>query len=160
SFTKQLLVERSLLNQLITGTNQANVQAVTAQYAPAQGPITPEFGVEDGFNSINSDFLDPNLGGKANWVAMGRVNALSTGDRKSCEDCTWVGVKNDMLVVGGGGDITQIGDLTNYLHTADIQWKGNNGFSIFVGYDANYIDDGGTDSSTYNWGFITQAGYL
>jgi hypothetical protein len=160
SSTRQLAVERSLVNQLITGMNQAYVQAVTLQYDQKNGPISAEFGFGDGFTSQNTDFVDTNEGGNADWGVQGRLNYFVSGERKAYEDFTALGTKADLLVFGIGGDITQNGDVTRYLHTADVQWENTTGVGIYAAYLADYIDDAGADDTRYNWGGLVQAGYM
>jgi hypothetical protein len=160
SSSKQLAVERSLVNQLITGANQAYTQAVTALYSPKEGPLTAEVGFEDGFNSQNTDFTDPNQGGTTDWGVFGRVNYFVEGDRKEYDDFSALDDKNDLLVIGGGGDITQTGDSTNYLHTVDVQYENTAGWSAYGAYLGNFIDNTGPNTTNYNWGFLGQVGYL
>jgi len=160
SSSRLLTVERSLANQLVTGANQAYTQAVSLIYSPKEGPITAEFGYGDGFNSVNTDFTDPNAGGTTDWDVFGRVNWFVQGDRKEADDFSALDNKSDLLLAGLGMDITQTGDLTNYLHTVDVQWENTNGLSLFAAYLGNYIDDKGANDTNYNWGGIVQAGYM
>jgi hypothetical protein len=160
SSSKQLAVDRSLVNQLITGQNQSYTQAITALYSPKEGPLTAEVGLEDGFNSVNTDFNDPGNGGTTDWGVFGRVNYFIEGDRKEYDDFTALNNKSDLLVVGGGGDITQTGDTTDYLHTVDVQYENTTGLGVYAAYLANFIDDSGTSTTNYNWGVLGQAGYL
>jgi phosphate-selective porin OprO/OprP len=160
SSSKLLTVERSLVNQLITGANQAYTQEVSLIYSPKNGPITGEVGLEDGFNSVNTDFLDPTAGGTNDWGAFGRVNWFVMGDRKEYDDFTAMGNKTDLLVIGGGIDITQTNDVTTYLHTVDAQYENTNGLGVYGAYYGNYTDDTGADNTNYDWGFLAQAGYM
>jgi hypothetical protein len=158
---KQLAVERSLVNQLITGSNQAYVQAVTLQYDHKGAPIQAEFGISDGFQSQNTDFVDTNEGGNNDWAVTGRVNFFVMGERRAYDDFTALGTKADLLVIGAGGNITQSGDSTVYLHTVDAQYENTTGLALYAGYLANYVDQGSNGGDDlYNWGALVQAGYL
>jgi len=161
--TMQLAADRSLVNALITGSNEAFTQAIAIQYDPKDGPLWVEVGAEDGFNSGNTDFTDPSSGGSYDWGAYARVNYFVHGSKASYSDFSARGNKEDLLVIGLGGDVSQIGDFTEYLHTVDVQWENTGGISIYAAYLGDYIDTnggGGGDDSFYNWGFLIQGGYM
>lgn len=152
-------VDRSLANTLITGTNEAFSQAVSIQYGPKEGALFVEAGLEDGFISGNTDFVDPNEGGTNNFGVFARVNYFVHGQRSAYDDFSAMGNKEDLLVIGGGGDMTQTGDSNAYLHTVDVQWENTSGLGIYAAYLGNFVDsDAGGD--LYNWGFLAQAGYM
>lgn len=160
SSTKQLAVDRSLVNQLITRENQSYTQAVSVIYDPKDGPISVEVGIGDGFSTDNTGFVDPFEGGSTNWGAFGRVNWLVMGDSKSASDFSAMGNKEDLLLVGGGLDVTQVGDSTAYLHTVDAQWENASGLGVYGAFLGSYLDEGSSDDSFYNWGALVQVGYL
>jgi len=156
----QLAADRSLANRLLTGTNEAFTQAFTVQYDSKDSPIWAEVGLEDGFVSGNTDFVDTNEGGANDWGVTARVNWFVKGDKKAYNDFTAMGNKEDLLVIGFGGDVTQAGDATSYLHTVDVQWENTNGLGIYAAYIGDYINDDGADEDFYNWGALVQAGYM
>ncbi|HVT90266.1 MAG TPA: porin [Tepidisphaeraceae bacterium] len=158
--THQLAADRSLVNLLITGADEAFTQAITLQYDSKDSPIWAEIGLEDGFQSGGTNFLDPNEGGNTDWGVFGRVNYFIKGDHKAYGDFTAMGNRDDLMVIGGGGDITQVGDVTFYLHTVDFQWENSGGLGIYAAFLGDYIDNQGTDDTFYNWGVLVQAGYM
>lgn len=145
--------DRSLANLLITRTNgEALQQGVSLVYE--SDPLIAEFGVTDGFRSANTDFRDAG----ENWGAFARVNWFLSGKLDGYSDFTARGNKDDLLVLGGGVDVTQNGDDTEYLHTADVQWENTGGLNAYAAYYGSYID--GDEDEAYNWGALVQAGYL
>ena len=70
----------------------------------------------------------------------------------------WSVKKEDELVFGAGGDITQAGSDTQYLHTVDAQWQSPKGCSAYLAYLARYID--ASAGNAYDWGLLAQAAYL
>lgn len=161
SSRRQLTADRSLVNQLITGAGEAFSQAVSLQYGPKDGALFVEAGVEDGFISGNTDFADPTAGGSNNFGVFARVNIFAMGDRAAYDDFTAFNNKNDLLVIGLGGDWTQTGDTDALLHTVDLQWENTNGLGVYVAYYGNYIrtNETGADD-VYNWGALAQVGYM
>lgn len=158
----QLTADRSLAHDLITGTNEAQSQVITLVYDPKEGPITAEGGIEDGYVSNNTNFVDTNEGGTNDWGAFGRVNVfiLGANAHKEYNDFSAMGNKEDLLVVGGGLDVTQSGDITVYRHTADAQYENTSGLAVYGAFLGNYIDNKQTDNSDYNWGVLAQVGYM
>jgi hypothetical protein len=133
---------------------------VTAQYGGPNDNLWGEAGIEDGFNSQNTDFTDPNVTATSNdWGVMGRVNFLAWGPRSEYNDFSAVGNKEGLLVIGGGGDVTQTGDTTSYLHTIDAQWESSTGWSVYGAFLGDYVDTG-AGNSLYNWGFLIQSGWM
>ncbi len=159
SSRRQLAVDRSLVNEIITGSNEAQSQAVTLVWDSKDQPIVAELGFGDGFLSSNTNFVDPNEGGTADWDAFGRANWYVRGDHKSYDDFTAMGNTNDLLVIGGGLDVTQAGDITTYRHVVDAQAEFGP-VGIYAAFLGNYIDDSGADNTSYNWGALAQAGYM
>lgn len=157
--TNQLTVDVSLANRLITGSNISYTQGVALEYAPKSMPIWAAIGYEDGYNSANTDFLDPNEGGASNWGAFARVNYFVKGNRADYNKLSAMGNKDDLLVIGAGGDVTQVGDTNAWLHTVDVQWANTGGLCVYVAYLGDYVDFGSTDDTAYNWGVLAQVGY-
>lgn len=157
--TNQLAVGTSLANALMTGTSIAYTQAVAMDYDDRNSPIWAEFGLEDGFNSANTDFTDPNIGGNADWGVFARVNYFVHGNRADYNKLSAMGNKDDLLVIGAGGDITQNGDDTAYLHTVDVQWANTNGLIVYAAYIGDFLDLNTIDNQEYSWAVLAQVGY-
>jgi hypothetical protein len=128
-----------------------------------------EVGFTDGINTGNTSFRDFPTG-PTNFGFAGRFEYTVMGDPNDARDFTAMGSKDDVLVIGAGGDWTQAGDTNNILHTVDAQWEGLDGrLSVFGAFVGQFITDGagtgitgvtgGTDDS-YNWGVVVQAGYM
>jgi outer membrane murein-binding lipoprotein Lpp len=157
--TNQLTVDTSLANFLITGSTIAYTQAVELEYTDKNMPIWAAVGYEDGYNSANTSFVDPNEGGSSDWGLFARVNYYVKGNRADYNKLSAMGNKDDLLVIGGGGDITQVGDTTAYLHTVDVQWANTGGLVVYAAYLGDFVDFGGTDDTAYNWAILGQVGY-
>lgn len=157
SSRRQLAVDRSLANSAITGTNEAQTQALTLIYT--DGPLSAEFGVTDGFISANTNFQDTPNG---EWGGFARVDYVVTGERKQYADFTAMGNQQDLLVIGGGLDVTGQDDNSNttvYRHTIDVQFENAAGLSLYAAYLGSYVD-AHEDGDAYNWGLVAQAGYM
>jgi hypothetical protein len=117
-----------------------------------------EFGFTDGIGSQDTTFRDFPAN-SADWGTAGRVEWFAIGkSREAYRDFTALGTKEDLLVFGAGGDITQAGSDTQYLHTIDAQWESPKGCSAYVAYLARYVDT--SAGNAYDWGILAQAGYL
>ncbi len=157
SSKKQLTVERSLMNQILTGAGEVYTQGVTLQYQPKNSPLTAEFGVNDGANTSNTDFRDlPS--NTTDFGLDGRVEYVLMGDKADYGQFTARHVKKDLLVAGAGVLFTQGGSTDSTIHTADIQYDGANGLSAYGAFLGNYVSTSGTDS--YNYGILGQVGYV
>ncbi len=154
SSRRQLAVDRSLANVAITGSSEAQAQAVTLIYT--DNPWAVEVGITDGFTSANTSFQDTPTG---EWGAFARIEYIVTGERKQYIDFTALNNKQDLLVIGGGLDATGEADRTVYRHTIDVQFENTAGLGLYAAYLGNAINDHGNGSS-YNWGIVAQAGYL
>jgi len=155
-----LEVERSLANILITGSNESFTQAISLIYDHKDSQIQAEFGLEDGFTSGNTDFVDKNEGASQNWGIFGRVNFFVNGTREQYKDFTAMGNRNDLLVFGVGADLTEMGNDTQYLWTADCQWENTAGLGVYAAAIGNYLDSGDLDNQFCNYAFLIQAGYM
>jgi hypothetical protein len=154
-----LTADRSLTNSLITGTTEPLTQVVTAIYEPKKIPLQTEFGLEDGFESDNSTFVDPGAGGATDFGVFARANYFVKGDRKSYDDFTALGNKNDLLVFGAGIDATQASGVTSYKMTADGQWETTKGLGVYGAILGNMLDFTAGDTS-FDFGFLAQASYM
>jgi hypothetical protein len=155
SSTKQLAVDRSLVNELIGGGLTDRVQGVNLIWDDG-GKMRAEFGYNDGADSENTDFQDE---GATDFGITGRFEWMIAGeDWKYYEDFTAMGNDSDILVLGAGGNWTQSGDDNAYFHTVDIQWENAGGLGVYAAYLGLAADGDAGDS--YNWGFLVQAGYM
>lgn len=163
SSQRQLTVDRSLLNELLGGGQTDYVQGVSLLYLT--DAVHAELALTDGANSDNTDFTEGGGGTLSidgpNYGVSGRVEYKVLGDWHAYDDFTAMGNKDDLLVVGGGFDYTEGGDAYALYHTADVQWEPASvvGLAVYGAYVANYNDsgDGGT---SYDWGFLGQAGFM
>ena len=160
---RQTAVDRSLVNALIGGPQTGYVQGVSLVYNP-DGPLHAEAALTDGANSDNTDFTEGG-GGNArvsnpNYGVTGRAEYKLSGDWTDYADFTGWYDRSDLLVLGAGFDYTEGGDAFALYHTLDVTWKPEavQGLGVYGAYLGSY-NDTGTDTS-YDWGFLAQAGYL
>jgi hypothetical protein len=165
-FTGQLAVERTLVDTLIGGNLTDRVQGVSLTYGgTAKNPVRAEVSFHDGANSKNTDFRDEVTTGTtttlnpAHWGAGARAEYKLFGDWGSYRDFTAKGTKEDLFVVGAGGELTQRGDQNTYLYTVDAQYETASGFNAYGAFIGNFIDNG-TGDDRNDFGVVVQAGYL
>jgi hypothetical protein len=133
----QMAADRSLLNLIITGANESYTQGVTFIMTPAER-VNIEMGFTDGVNTGNTSFRDFPTG-PTDFGVAGRAEFVLVGDPADSRRFSSHGVKEDMVMIGFGGDWTQAGDTDNILHTADIQWSSASGLSIYGAFVGQYI---------------------
>lgn len=153
----QLAVDRSLMNELISGGVTDYTQGVTLVYGGynKNNPINAEIGLTDGAGEKNTNFVDNNF----NFGVVGRVEWKAMGDWSAYRDFSAMNNKNDLLVVGLGGDWSQSG-ADNVFHAAlDAQWETTGGLGVFGALVMQHADPEDGDEST-NWGGLIQAGYM
>jgi hypothetical protein len=158
--------DRSLMNLIIFGADESYTQGVTAIFTMDR--LTVEGGFTDGVNTGNTSFRDFPTS-PTNFGFAGRVEYVLNGAVANYRDFTAMGNKEDLLVIGGGGDWTQAGDTNNLLHTVDVQWENTEGLGIYAAYLGQFIMNGGGSGlsgitggteDSYNWGFLVQANYM
>jgi hypothetical protein len=152
SSSKQIAVDRSLVNEELGGGNTDYVQGVALVYSSEA--IAGEFALHDGANSDNTNYLDQD---DANYGASARVEYKVFGDWKSYSDFTALKNKEDLLVIGAGLNYTEGGDDKAVFHTIDAQYEVGQ-LGIYAAYVATWADDGADDE--YSWGAIGQVAYL
>ncbi|MGF1632964.1 MAG: porin [Phycisphaerae bacterium] len=152
SAKRQLAVERSFLNTVVTGAGQAVSQGVEAIYKGEQLGLA--FAFHDGFNSLNTAALvdEPDFGVSA------RAEYFFAGDRKQYATFTADGNEQDLLVAGVAGDFTQSGSEDVYRYTADLQWENTAGTGAFAAFYARTTED--DDTSTTDYGLLLQANQM
>src|SRR4051812_13239401 len=143
-----------MMDNVLTGESENYVQGVTLAYDNS-GPLRAEFGFTDGISSQDTTFCDFPAN-STDWGAAGRVEWFAIGkDRKQYSSLSGWGAKEDQLVFGAAGDITQAGSDTQYLHTIDAQWSSPKGCTAYLAYLARYIDT--SAGNAYDWGILAQA---
>jgi hypothetical protein len=165
SSKRLLAAERTILNNIFTGGDNF-VQGVTLAY-DSRGPLRAEVAYTDGNNQANRNFQDfPTSGINANFGAAGRVEWMAFGKWAEYEDFTTIGNDQDLLVFGGGVDLTQAGTTNTLLHTVDVQYEVGR-LGLYAAYLGRYADDaavgagaGAGRENLYDYGAIVQAAYL
>ncbi|MBV8781223.1 MAG: hypothetical protein JO353_07480 [Phycisphaerae bacterium] len=157
SSKKQLLVERSELDHIITGTSEAYDQAVGLYYNPSDSAWKGTVAFTDGFNSFDTNFQDEPTN-PTDFGASARVEYKFMGNWGDYGQFTALGDKDELLVAGAGVAFTEGNSTNSVIHTADVQYDNPNGLSAYGAFLANYISNDTTNS--YNYGFLGQVGYL
>ena len=162
SSSRQLAVDRSLLNELVGGGPTDFVQGVMLVVNPQDSAWRANVAYHDGANTDNTDWQE-NTGGNSitggpNFGVSGRGEWKFMGNWKSYDDFSALNNDDALLVVGAGVDFTQAGDDNLWFHTIDVQWESSGGLSAYGAYVANWADTDPDD--VYNWGFLGQVGYL
>jgi hypothetical protein len=167
SFSTQLAVDRSLTDALVGGGQTDRVQGVSLIYGGTkQNPWRAELALHDGANSRNTDFRDFVPGPTptatplfdADFGVGGRVEYRFLGEWGAYRDFTAKNTKESLLVVGGGAEFTQAGDVDVLRTTVDAQWENTTGWGVFGALHGNFTDTG--DADRFDWGAVAQAGYL
>jgi len=88
-----------------------------------------------------------------------------TGNFRQYDDFSARNNRDDMLVIGAGMDWTQAGSDNVLFMTADAQWEpqGIKGLSVYgavLGLYTDFNNTVGANDSTFDYGFLVQAGYL
>ncbi|MEM8875020.1 MAG: porin [Planctomycetota bacterium] len=169
SSSRQMAVDRSLINELIGGGLTDRVQGAGFTYE--QDKLKATFLYHDGINTDNTEFAreagdgitpsispdPPQFGGAA------RVEYLVFGDSAVKKDFATIagnGVDEASLAVGVGADFTDFGDEEALIHTADVIYKSGEGqgsYSLFAAYYGVYTETG--MDTGYTYGFEGLAAY-
>jgi hypothetical protein len=155
----QLAVDRSLVDSLLGGGLTGYTQGATLIYGGynKNNPLNVEVGLTDGLNQANTGFVDQDF----NFGIAGRAEYKVMGDWKSYRDFSAKGNKEDLLVLGGGGDWSQSGSGNVYLGTVDAQYESTSGLGIYGAGLVDHFDAEFTgDNSATDWGALVQVGYL
>jgi hypothetical protein len=165
SSKRQLAVDRSLLNEILAGGETDYVQGARIEW-DASDALRLNGMIHDGYNSDNTNFTED--GGASftgvtptEWGFSGRVEYFAQGAdaKKQYDDFSAMKNKSEMLVFGAGADYSIGGDSHAFFHSADVQWENTEGLGVYgavIGLERE-IDAG---DSTYDWGFLVQAGYM
>lgn len=165
SSEKQLAADRSFMNEILAGGLTDYVQGASLIYNPTDSPFRAEIAAHDGANSDNTTWQDeggvPSVDlADPNWGASVRVEWAMNNNFKGYDDFTARGNTEGLLVIGGGANYTQAGDVGAYFHTVDAQWENNTGLGMYAAYVGTYRDGGADSDDVYNWGFLYQVGYM
>ena len=157
SSKRYLAVDISLLDHVLGDDQTGYIQGVALGWQT--DPLRAQLAFHDGASSANTNFQDA----KSDYGVTGRGEWKIMGDNwVEYEDFSALGNKSDLLVAGIGADWTS-GDTADILyHSADIQWEpqaiaGLSMYGSVIGRATNPTADA---SSTYDWGFLAQAGYM
>src|SRR5258706_3640909 len=161
SASKQLAVDRTMLDNIMGGSLYDRVQGVTVIYGGADpnkgNPWNIEFGLTDGGPSKNTNFTKHGF----DFGLVARAEYKLMGDWRDYRDFTAKDTKKDLLVIGGAVDWSQAGNANLVLGTVDAQWETTTGLGVYGAILFANRDDAftGTGSST-DWGLLAQAGYM
>lgn len=147
----QLFAERSLANATLGGAALGSeVQGVDFLLTGREAPLHAELLFHDGLKSSNTDFKDnqpvvnPITGlttqVATDWGLATRVDYKFFGRWGDADDLTGVAGREDLLVVGGGADVTQGDHLTTVHWTVDAQYQLKHKLTVFGGVYGAYTD--------------------
>ena len=164
SAKRLVAADRALVTDVFTGGDNY-VQGVAGQYM--RDAFQAEVAFTDGANAPNENFQDFPTN-TWDFGAAGRVQYKLFGDWSAYEQFSSLNIKKELCVIGGALDVSQAGNTTQLLQTADIQYNQTTGLSMYGAYYGRYTANApaqaGTPvsptSDTYDWGFIAQVGYL
>lgn len=165
------------LNTDIFANTDTFTQAATFIYDP-NGAIRTEVGVTDGIRAANTNFQDfPNNGIAYDWGVAGRVEYKMFGNWKDYDQLTAYGDKQDLLVFGLGGDLSETGHSNSLTISPDVEYGSPTGLFFYGTYYGRYTSHNpgiplgapvstnfGTPAvagqNTYEYGFMGQVSYL
>src|SRR2546421_8204913 len=153
-------VERSMLDATLGGGYEERVQGVTGIFGGyrANQPLYVEVGITDGINSLNTDFTKHTF----DFGVAGRVEYKFMGEWKDYNDLTAKGTKADLLVIGGGFDVSQSGDGNSIVGAIDGQGENTTGLGGYGAAIVRQLDKQltGTADDQTDWGALVQVSYL
>ncbi len=174
--SRALAVERSLLDAALGGRFSGRVQGATLIYGgrAKDNPINIEAGLIDGSGSANSSYIghypsDPGViaqfgppGAHAfDFGVVARAEWRAMGDWADYDDYAINGLKENLLVIGGGLEWNVGGDGDEVAGTIDVQFKHTNGLGIYGGLIVRNINKNLSASGTQqtDWGAVLQISY-
>lgn len=171
SSSRQVGAERSLLNDTFTGGDDFVKGAILLFNDSGKAPLRGSVSFTDGTNTRNQNFQDYPTN-NYDFGTAGRVEYKLFGDWKDYGSYSSYGMKDPLLVVGGGVSFNQAGDFDNLLQTADIQFNaGPLGlYGAYYGRSLTHAGVGGGGGAKpasataglgdfYDYGFLGQASY-
>jgi hypothetical protein len=173
----QQSTERSLTADIFAN-GDAFTEGVTAIYDPKSW-FRVEAGVTHGLRSANTNFLDPPQGNAFNYGVAGRAEFKLMGRWQDYAQIGAVDTKEDLLVVGVGVDYSERGHAGQTVGVVDAQYARPGGLNLYgaavdrytnhnfgiytqsaTGASIGTPDPKVADSSTNEYSFMLQAGYL
>ncbi len=164
SSSRQLGVDRSLVNEELGGGVTDYVQGVAASYAPKDAPYRATVGYHDGLNTDNTRFFDREGGAggvSPNYGVSGRAEYALSGNFKEYKDFSRLGKQSeDSLVFGAGADYSAGGRDDILLHSVDVSWKpaALPQLAVYGAYYGIYREVGA--GSAYDFGGEGEVAYL
>ena len=143
----QQSTERSLTADIFAN-GDAFTEGATVIWDP-KSFIRTEGGITHGLRSANTNFLDfPNTNA-FNYGVAGRAEYKVMGQWKDYAQVGAVGVKEPLLVLGGGIDYSERGHAGQTVAVADAQYADQHGFNAYGALVDRY--------TTHNFGIYTQS---
>ena len=157
SAKRQLAADTSLVDALVGGGLGGYTQGASLGYGgySKTNPLNVEVAITDGAGQFNTGFVDKDY----DFGVAGRAEYKATGDWTAYQDFTAKGTKEDLLVIGAGGDWSQNGSSDQILGAADIAYENPAGFGAYAALLVRHLTDGDADDIT-DWGGLVQASYL
>ncbi|MCY2952017.1 MAG: porin [Planctomycetota bacterium] len=171
-----LAAERTLLNQILGGGYVGRTQGASLVYGGYNktNPVNAEVAFTDGIGQANTDFTKkqgPSVPAivdgqpvrhEFDFGVTGRVEYKVLGDWRDYRDLTAKGDKEDLLVLGAGGDWSQSSAGNSLVGALDAQYETASGLML---YGAGLIRHLNSDISsigqnTTDWGLQGEVAYM
>ncbi len=153
SSSKQLAVDRSIVNESIGGGNTDFIQAAGPTFSGEKWEAMLLY--TDGANTDNTPWADVNweygVAGRLDITAMGDPDAVSG-------DFTALGAEENSARVGAGFHFAGIGDSRTLWHTVDAQYETEQGLGLFAAYFGRWGESDGEDA--FDIGGLLQASQM
>jgi hypothetical protein len=150
---RQLLVDRSMMNEILGGGTTDYVQGIAAIH-DFNKQWMGKVALTDGMNSGNTSFEDSD---DTEWGFEGRLEYRAFGDEMTYRDFSAMGNKEALLVLGGGFDWTDA-DAEVLTMAADVQYETNGGLALYGALVARTYDI--SSEGYFDYGPLIQAGYM
>jgi len=157
SDARQLANDRTFVDDTLAG-GEAFSRGVTLRY-DSGGPLRAEGAFTSGFNVPNTTFQQFPTS-PANYGVAARGEYKAFGSWKDYEQFTAQSGAN-LLVIGGGADLTEAGHTDSLRHVIDVQCN-LGGLGLYASYLGRYTrgNTAGRGGDTYDPSARTQASYL
>ena len=128
---KQQAVERGVAADIFANA-EGFTEAVEVIYDPKTN-LRAEGGINHGFRSANTNYLDFPNSNAFNFGLVGRVEYKVMGDWKDYAQIGAVDVKNPLLVIGVAADYSERGHNDQTVATIDVMYADPSGLSLYGG---------------------------
>ncbi len=158
SDARQLACDRTFVDDTLAG-GEAFSRGVTIRYDP-RGPLRAEAALTSGFNVPNTTFQQfPTNPADFGVAARGEYKVF--GDWKDYEQFTSLADRANLLVIGGGADLTEAGHTQTMRHVIDAQCNFGP-LGLYASYLGRYTRGNtiGRGGDTYDPSARVQASYL